>query len=412
MSKEITAPTSAGRTCRILVLGSARPRIAKVMSLLLPMMQQQNSNTEKEYVSIEFLPCVVSFDSYKDEQGKTIRYLMSVNYHGMDGTQAQGSSLAPFFDEEAQQQQNDHNGDADNEAPNTTEKLTLPKKSRKNLGILGVAVGAGIEEEEDVERIRAFFQTLRGNTTTATTDDDSLSMKTIQPNPEFSSMKEETEHFKNMSAEAKEEVARDHSIGPGKMALFVQNYANDLVQEVLCTEREERERVERAIHQQQEQELESKMQRQQQLEQQSAKELLSRQMDTSKPRYACRKCRTIVFGEDDMEDPRHVPQQHKFSNRKQHHGGMGSADACQSYFLTDQGLAWMGDMSAVEGRLGCPKCKTKLGTWHWAGAQFALVEHGYHQLSKFQRASLIYYRHKILMAKGMTCRLERLSANF
>lgn len=182
-------------------------------------------------------------------------------------------------------------------------------------------------------------------------------------------MKEETEHFKNMSAEAKEEVARDHSIGPGKMALFVQNYANDLVQEVLCTEREERERVERAIHQQQEQELESKMQRQQQLEQQSAKELLSRQMDTSKPRYACRKCRTIVFGEDDMEDPRHVPQQHKFSNRKQHHGGMGSADACQSYFLTDQGLAWMGDMSAVEGRLGCPKCKTKLGTWHWAGAQ-------------------------------------------
>jgi hypothetical protein len=41
---------------------------------------------------------------------------------------------------------------------------------------------------------------------------------------------------------------------------------------------------------------------------------------------------------------------------------------CTSIFI-DAALEWMGEMSETEGKLQCPKCSGKVGSWNWAGAQ-------------------------------------------
>jgi dual specificity phosphatase 12 len=324
------------RTCRVIVIGLARPRVAKVMAVLQEM-QQTDHDEETAAVLVEYLPCVASFDSYEDEHGKNIRYLISVNYHGPNGAEKTGSSLAPFFDQD--------------EEKKNADKKEKNARRKKNLGIIGVSIGAGIEEEEDVERIRAFFETLRG------AEKDPLPIELIKPNPEFATMAEEMEAFKALDSEAKAEAIHQYTLGPGKMAKFASDFSKRIIREIL-----EKEETDAKL---------AKMPAGDQTTAQNeipARIAAPRAINPDETRYACRKCRTILFGEDDIEDPPHVPAQHQFSARKMHHGGAGPS-SCQSFFLTDKGLDWMGDMSGMEGRFNCPKCKSKLGTWHWAGAQ-------------------------------------------
>jgi dual specificity phosphatase 12 len=327
-------PEKPQRKCRVLVIGSSRPRLAKVMSLLLSI---EKATLDSNCFDVEYLPCVALFDSYEDEKGNSVRYLISVNYHGAKGTEPVGSSLAPFFDQEPN----------DDGAP-----------QQPYLGILGAAIGIGVEDASDVAKLETFFQTLRGN------HRPPLALQALQPNFAYASMKEETEAFKKSSAADKEEASRNHTVGPGKMALFVRDFAAMLVQEVLAQEALAREALEQEHLAGEEG---SKQQQKELEEQQKAAVAALQEMDESKIRYACRKCRTPLFGQDDLEE--HAPAQHKFNARKLYHGGVNAA-SCESYFLSSHKLpAWAGDISDVEGRLSCPKCKTKVGTWHWAGAQ-------------------------------------------
>jgi hypothetical protein len=32
-------------------------------------------------------------------------------------------------------------------------------------------------------------------------------------------------------------------------------------------------------------------------------------------------------------------------------------------------MDWMGDVSAIEGKLNCPKCSGRVGSWKWNGDQ-------------------------------------------
>ena len=333
------------KKARLLVVGLARPRVAKVMSLLQVLLEDQC----QEGVALEYLPCVASFDSYEDEHGKNVRYLISVNYHGPNATEKTGSSLAPFFDED--QELYRKNAKASDEQQETSHA-----KNTSNLGIIGAAIGVGIEEEADVDRIKAFFQILRGQ------DRDPLPMKVLEPNPEYATMREETEAFKALDKEAKEEAAKLHTIGPGKMAKFAFDFSRQMIDELL----KEKDDIAPDLVPLETNDNTDTPQTEQSTE--ASLPTVPRVVDPTKTRYACRTCRTVLFGEDDFEDPPHVAQKHQFSARKKNHGGAGGT-SCQSHFLTDKGLDWMGDMSEMEGRFSCPKCKSKLGTWHWAGAQ-------------------------------------------
>mmetsp|Transcript_8227 Transcript_8227/g.12103 ORF Transcript_8227/g.12103 Transcript_8227/m.12103 type:complete len:191 (+) Transcript_8227:808-1380(+) len=84
--------------------------------------------------------------------------------------------------------------------------------------------------------------------------------------------------------------------------------------------------------------------------------------------YACKRCRTVLFEEKDLQDPPHVIGCHGFKRVNPGKGGQKGSNSCENVFLAGE-LDWMGDMSAFEGKLNCFKCKTKVGHWNWSGSQ-------------------------------------------
>jgi len=114
------------------------------------------------------------------------------------------------------------------------------------------------------------------------------------------------------------------------------------------------------------------------------------EIDPKKPRYACRICREILFGQDDLEDPPHTKQRHSFGYSKvKNFKGLQQQQQfkCQSYFLHSP-LHWMvmkntndhggehnGEIESCdyggtnEGKIICFNCRCKLGQWNWSGAQ-------------------------------------------
>jgi dual specificity phosphatase 12 len=327
------ASKAESQPCRIVVLGEHRARVQKVLSLLKE--QETDPLFSDNNVQVEYLPCVAKFDSYLDAQEQAVRYLVSVDYYGSDASTKKPGGLLSFFDDE-------EGGEVDKGG----------QKGKAGLAfgaIAGVAIGIGIEDDEDVTRIDTYFK----NFTKI-----SIPMECVRPNPEFSSMRDETESFKALDAEGKEEVTRLQSMGPGKMAKF----ASDLAKRIITDAFEEQ----REPNHESEQEVAEQIQEAQHVEETVA---VPRVIDPEKNRYSCRKCRMILFGNDDLEDPPHIPSAHGFSWKKIKHSGYGSpSSACQSLFLAS-GLDWMGDVSGTEGKFCCPKCETKLGNWNWSGAQ-------------------------------------------
>jgi dual specificity phosphatase 12 len=325
------ASKAESQPCRIVVMGAHRGRVQKVLSLL----QEQETDPlfSDNNVQVEYLPCVAKFDSYEDAQGQAVRYLVSIDYYGSDEIGNKPGTLVSFFDEEG--------GEVD--------KVEQKGKARLAFGaIAGVAIGIGIEDDEDMTRINTYFKMFTKVP---------LPMELVRPNPEFSTMKDELESFKALDAETRKEAIRLQSVGPGKMAKFASDLAKRILTDALEEQREpEQEQV--AVEQTQEvQHVEETV-------------TVPRLIDLDKNRYSCRKCRMILFGDDDMEDPPHAPSSHGFSWKKIKHSGYGStgSSACQSHFL-EAGLDWMGDVSCTEGKFCCPKCETKLGSWNWSGAQ-------------------------------------------
>jgi len=79
--------------------------------------------------------------------------------------------------------------------------------------------------------------------------------------------------------------------------------------------------------------------------------------------FACKKCRTIIFNDFDL-----INHQQGGGNlfRGKREYGARTAD-CTSYFLDE--MPWMGSCLETEGKLFCPKCCGKIGSWVWNGTQ-------------------------------------------
>ena len=84
--------------------------------------------------------------------------------------------------------------------------------------------------------------------------------------------------------------------------------------------------------------------------------------------YRCGKCRAVLFDEDALEAHEPGAGQADFSHRKREARGRSAAPVvrCTSHFL--QSEAALG-FEQVEGKLGCPKCGTRIGSYNWAGTQ-------------------------------------------
>mmetsp|Transcript_16129 Transcript_16129/g.25149 ORF Transcript_16129/g.25149 Transcript_16129/m.25149 type:complete len:400 (-) Transcript_16129:732-1931(-) len=339
---------------RIAVFGKQRARVAKVLSLLSDLNRsqvlQQHASTERPVqVNIEFLACVATFGSYQGEDGKEIRYLAKAEYHGADGQIIRGSSLAPFFDAS----ENTCLGDAAHDEANR----------QGDAGISAVLIGCGIDAVEDRTMVEKFIQTLTSSGSSM------VVVECLQPGNCYGSMEEENDAFRCLDADEKAEASRRGIMGPGKMALFVRNIVTAMIQKKtgkdnVCNENSGNESPESVatIHEDVEHFVSSPL-----FEPvgENAKVLFpSVDNDPEKIRFACRKCRFILFGEDDTTT--HIKSNHSFSRRKS--SSNTDAKKCSSVFLSS-GLDWMGDMSAFEGRLDCPKCASKVGQWNWGGTQ-------------------------------------------
>jgi len=427
-----TVESKAGRskqpppTCRVAIVGAQRQRVARTIALLLragdessresistisllasssststrrsstadddaavPTTTTNTTTSEDDgivvlppkgvpvAVDVEYLPCVATFDAYDDERtGASVRYLARLEYHGPNGLLVRGRSLAPFFDDI------DHPaGDDDDGA----KKHPFP-------GIAAVAIGCGIEGEDDVDKIRCFFEALSSCCTDAHIISGGRSVVTmircLQPNSGYASMKEENEAFRQFNEDEKEEAASNGTFGPGKMVTFVREVAKRAIRQRWDDEFTEYERKSFVL---------PETEAHQQKTHPTTNEGTSSSADddvtmppggevvlctstatqhTPNPeltRYACKICRTPLFGIGDLEDPPHGQLLHTFrKNKKMYkvgYGGGGSAGPCQNHCIA-RPLAWMDDGCAgVEGKLHCPKCKTKVGHYSWTGAQ-------------------------------------------
>ena len=332
---------------RVAIVGGQRQKVAKVFSLIAaqPTLQDGEDEPEQRHLHVEYIPCVASFDSYQNENGQDVKYLEKLEYHGEQG-ESRGTSLAPFFDEVM-----------DN---NDVNVIRIP-------GIAAVAIGCGIESEEDISMISSFMNLLSGNND-VNEDDIIVLIQCIQPNGEYSSMKEETMAYKNLSPEEKEQATESQTIGPGKMAKFAIELAKQRIPRskkatAITNKTDKHTHTDESANEANLVENEK--------EEEPLPPPMPKEYDPNTTRFACKMCRTVLFNESDLEDPPHTKSQHSFSTRKMKYGAnMNFAEnRCQSAFLAD-GLDWMGDIRlSHEGKLSCPKCSGKLGLYKWHGTQ-------------------------------------------
>lgn len=355
--------TETAAVCRVAIVGAQRQRVARVAAIIhadeslasvdtgssldptspnTSLVQQLPSGVPPQ-VTIEYLPCVATFDSYEGEDGESVRYLAKLEYHGTNGTLVNGKTMAPFFDNQNESADDDSNYETQNPFP----------------GIAGVAIGCGVDTDDDFAKVKTFMNALSSSSLSEAPDVGmNMIIECIRPNPEFSSMKEENDSFRNMSDDMKREAVMNRTIGPGKMAMFAYEVAEKAVQqkwgkELLNDNNPETDTQDVAQTDRDEE----------------APELVEIEakphfVDPEKTRYACKRCRSVLFSIDDLEDPPHAQSLHNFRRK----GQTSSQGMCQNLCIADP-LPWMNGCNEMEGKLHCPKCQTKVGHYSWTGAQ-------------------------------------------
>jgi dual specificity phosphatase 12 len=465
------------RVCRLLVIGSQRAPMMKVLSILsqcyhpqfvvpkpnqkltttsLPCIDIDSSlvhedvdsndvrnnvskdtqSTSPEFnIELQYIPCIANFGSYHVEENtnndrsngqklnRSIRYLTSMEFYGFDCSMAQSQTLLPFFDT------------AEIETSTTLDGKDSKDDTLFSYNIIGAIVlgGNGMDEtcEKDRTMIMNYIQTMSNQHIV------SDNIKWIQASSSYQSMKDEMNAYKKYNVIEKENLTLLRTMGPGKMAHFIYETSYQLIQrrydEYIQTKQKQNSRYEQPQQPQPQSEPQEKNKLQlsqaasltesmqipvlnplvessvdntkatqiakdphnSSLHLGQSKDLYTATVNVLKDYYSCRKCRKALFGEDDLQDPPHVPSKHTFSYRKQKHGSvaialnttnmtqthhesstnheeddsnlLGTNSNCQSYFL-QQPVDWM-TTNHTEGKLNCPHCDTKIGSYHWSGTQ-------------------------------------------
>mmetsp|Transcript_11981 Transcript_11981/g.22082 ORF Transcript_11981/g.22082 Transcript_11981/m.22082 type:complete len:330 (-) Transcript_11981:4232-5221(-) len=86
--------------------------------------------------------------------------------------------------------------------------------------------------------------------------------------------------------------------------------------------------------------------------------------------YCCQKCRCVLFHHEQLSK-QHEEGRHEFAYRKSEKDGNRKERSCTSHFLSEPNK-WMEDATLndnVSGKLACPKCNNRVGSFYWAGSQ-------------------------------------------
>jgi len=296
---------------RVIVVGMNRARLLKIMAMVA-----DEALDDESSLNVEYIPCVVAMSSYEGENGESIRYMSSFEFHD-------GSPMTKFFDDEAC-------------------RLSL-----------STAIMVGYEwKESDEELVGKYFES----------NLLSISIECIHPNSDFSSLSEEMNHFKNLTDEEKAQHSSNQTMGPRKMKRFVLDTAKSLKSIISkedaidVTETKQEETSGKG-------EESAPKEEQEQLQQKRIPGFIDHDLTT----FACRMCRTILLGENNLA-VEHIQNQHHFKRRS--HKFAQIEGSCQSLFCDESVLKWLApEGENVEGKLTCSKCSVKIGHWNWSGAQ-------------------------------------------
>ncbi len=397
---------------RIAVIGSHLARVSKVISILQNNITQDGNpwctfhTCTTCSIHVEYVPCVATFDSYQNEDNESIRYLMKIehfsnsnnsNIHSITGTSNKGSggsSLATFFDEIATvatvAKDDNNNERTSSSGSSKSSVIRIP-------GITSFAIGCGIELPNDIEQITSFINTLSSSSSSQSATKTTITIKSIPPNDEFQSMREENIHYKSLSKEEKDYFGLElKTLGPGKMANFVNGIVQDVVNDILNNDNgdydagnkndsEQNNRIENDnqsnSHKNDDDHDDDECPQLHLIQNNPSKPIPTsftpstpisiKQYHNNQNKYACKICRSILFAQEDLEYPLHMKSQHHFSKLKMKKST--TTMKCNSLFLNSgscSGLEWMGDISEkMEGKINCYKCDGKLGVWKWTGCQ-------------------------------------------
>jgi dual specificity phosphatase 12 len=292
----------------IVVVGMNRPRLTKIMSLIEEGRQQQGLSELDQEFQIDLIPCLAAMGSYEAEDGSKVRYM--ANFVSLDG-----SPMTQFFD--------------DDDFRSSLESVLM----------------VGYEwKPNDSEQVKNFFQATNLP----------VEVDCVQPNSDIASLQEEMEFFKNLAVNDKKQHISEQTMGPAKMAKFVLDAVGDRKQHRL--EKMNEEAAKAAV-----------------IEEPQVKEIVKEKKPTPEhadpnlPRYACRMCRTVLFGQNHLAKE-HVQNLHSF--KRANFDATRPTVACQSIFCGESVLEWLSPNGEdVEGKLVCTKCSHKIGHWKWSGAQ-------------------------------------------
>lgn len=406
----------------IVVVGQNKPRLVKIMSLVKELEDTNNaisslsslppsssSSSLPPLLSHSYVPCLAALDSYENQQGKTVSYLSHL------------VAMTTTTKNDALGKKDDNNNDSAAAAVATTTTTSPMTKYldddhfRQSLRLV-VLVGyewRQDDEDDDMRHIRSYFAAAN----LLTKEDDTtrtVAFQCVQPNNivrggsgndvvfSFASLQEEMQYFKDLSDEEKALQCSKQELGPWRMARFVVNSAQEMLQkerqyqEVLkvVKDDDDLQRNESAFQGSKNDRSENETCDMTTTTVAAAAAVVpaavsqvtpppqnpTLRIDPTRTIFACRICRTPLLDESHLADG-HEQNLHSFHSSKQQQqprsgisNSSSSSSACQSLFCDETVLQFLTDTAdggggEVEGRLRCYRCAAKLGHWNWSGAQ-------------------------------------------
>ncbi|CAJ1913154.1 unnamed protein product [Cylindrotheca closterium] len=164
-----------------------------------------------------------------------------------------------------------------------------------------------------------------------------IQVECIRPNADHDTLQKEMDVFKGLNPEDKKKHSQEQTMGPSKMAKYVID----------------------ALRRPMEEEKEDEEDDKAEAEEETAEEIQEKKriyIDAKLPRYACKVCRSILFGHNHL---------HPLTK-----ANYGTKITSHSMFCIEEVLNWLAgdDQYAAEGKLSCPNCHAKIGYWKWSGA--------------------------------------------
>jgi dual specificity phosphatase 12 len=305
----------------VIVVGMNRTRLLKIMDMVAAetvtgeaVFGKDGRQQQHHHQAVEYVSCVAAMSSYEGEDGKDTRYMSSFVFHD-------GSPMNQFFDDEGF------------------------RASLKKI----VMVGYEWKESDD-DLVTKYFEAFQLP----------VEIDCVVPNPGFSSLSEEMQHYKTLTTEEKEDHTTNHTMGPGKMQRFIldalrssesivdpneKTTIGGTTESKEATGAEEKEEIPEEIR-------------------------TPNHIDHNATTFACRMCRTVLLDASHLAED-HIQNQHTFRNGAHKYTTTGGS-RCQSLFCDESVLEWLAPRGAeydAEGKLSCPKCSFKVGHYNWSGAQ-------------------------------------------